>query len=112
MPPTSVNTTTNEDGSVTVGWLPVDGAKSYVVHYGDVGKTTNDATYMGYSETTEFTLAAEDVPAHTAGDKIYFYVQAFDVVGTGDDDLAKAEELNAGKHTGSAWSKVSSVTFA
>lgn len=66
---------------------------------------------MGYSESETWTLDAEKVPAHVAGDKIYFYVQAFDTVGTGADDIAKAEELNAGEHLGSEWSKVASVTF-
>lgn len=112
MPPTSNQATLNNDGSVTVDWSSVDGAKSYVVHYGDVGKTTKDAVYMGYSETDNFTLANSDVPAHVAGDKIYFYVQAFAETGTGANDVEKAAELNSGNHLGSEWSKVSSVTFA
>ncbi|MDB8858815.1 hypothetical protein [Pediococcus acidilactici] len=66
---------------------------------------------MGYSETTSFTLEAKDVPAHKSGDKIYFYVQAYSKVGTGSDGIEKAAELNNGKHLGSDWSKVASVTF-
>jgi hypothetical protein len=67
---------------------------------------------MGYSETTSFTLAAKDVPAHVANDKIYFYVQAYTETGTGADGIAKAAELNGGKHLGSEWSSVASATFS
>lgn len=66
---------------------------------------------MGYSESNEFVLSAADVPEHNAGDTISFWVQAFDAVGQGDDDLAKAEELNTGKHLGSEWSEASVVSF-
>lgn len=97
---------------MTVSWNAVDGAKSYVLHYGDPGKTTGDATYMEYATGTSYTLPADKVPAHVAGDKIYFYVQAFSDVGVGDTTEAQAEYLNAGNFTGSDWSKVASVTFA
>jgi hypothetical protein len=83
-----------------------------VIHYGDPGKITKDAIYMGYSETTSFTLAEKDVPEHKVGDKIYFYVQSFTEVGTGETDIDKAEELNSGNHLGSDWSKVASITFS
>lgn len=82
-----------------------------MIHYGDVGKTTGDAVYMGYSESNSFTLDSTDVPTHSAGDKIYFYVQAFSETGAGSTGIDKAQELNAGEHLGSDWSKVASVTF-
>lgn len=104
-------TTLNGDGSVAVSWSPVDGAMAYVVHYGDPGKTARNAIYMGYSETADFTLATDKVPAHVTGDKIYFYVQAYPIVGQGTDGIAKAEYLNTAEVTGSEWSKVASVTF-
>lgn len=109
--PTGVSATVAANGDVTVAWDPVPGAQAYVVHYGDVGKTTKDAVHLGYTEADNFTLAAADVPAHAAGDKVYFYVQAFDVAGTGADDAAKAQALNEGDDKGSAWAKVASVTF-
>lgn len=87
------------------------GAAAYVVHYGDPGKTTSDATFMGYSETGEFTLAAADVPTHVAGDKIYFYVQAYPIVGVGASVIDRAAYLNVSDVLGSEWSKVASVTF-
>jgi hypothetical protein len=83
-----------------------------VVHYGDPGKTGADEIYMGYTTGTEWTLAANDVPAHIAGDKIMFNVMAYPVEGTGDTDIAKAAYLNTATVTGSDWSRGSSVTFA
>ncbi|WP_407894664.1 fibronectin type III domain-containing protein [Lacticaseibacillus sp. N501-2] len=97
---------------MTVAWSAVDGAKSYVVHYGDANKTGKDEIYMGYSETTSWTLAASDVPAHVSGDKIMFNVMAYPEVGQGDTDIAKAAYLNTAEITGSDWSRGSSVTFA
>jgi hypothetical protein len=67
---------------------------------------------MGYTETTTWTLPADEVPAHVAGDKIMFNVMAYPEVGTGADDAAKAEQLNTAEITGSDWSRGSSVTFA
>ena len=42
---------------------------------------------MGYSETPTWTLAANKVPAHVAGDKITFNVMSYPEVGTGVDDV-------------------------
>ncbi|WDF81811.1 hypothetical protein PQ472_07715 [Lacticaseibacillus pabuli] len=67
---------------------------------------------MGYSETPTWTLAANKVPAHVAGDKITFNVMSYPEVGTGVDDVAKAAYLNAAEITGSAWADDASVTFA
>ena len=58
---------------------------------------------MGYSETPSWTLAAADVPALEAGDKIYLYVQTFNVKGRGANDIEKAAYLNE-HELGSAWS--------
>lgn len=101
----------NGDGSIKVTWSSVADAGSYVIHYGDPGQTTNDAKFMGYSETNSWTLAADDVPAHVAGDKIYFYAQTFREKGIGANDIEKAKYLNEGNFLGSEWSKVASVTF-
>lgn len=96
---------------MTVNWSAVDGAKSYVIHYGNPGQTTGDAKFMEYTTGTSYTLSADKVPAHNSGDKIYFYVQAFKDLGQGTTTEAQAEYLNAGQFLGSDWSKVASVTF-
>mgnify|MGYP004715967261 CR=1 FL=1 len=100
------------DGSVKVSWDAVDGAKAYVLHYG--GGNQNDghaATLVGYSGTTDWTLSAADVPAHAAGDTIYFYAQAFNKVGTGSTDIEKAQNLNT-TALGSDWSALEPLQFA
>lgn len=66
---------------------------------------------MGYTTGTEWTLPADKVPAHKAGDKIMFNVMAYPIEGQGADDVAKAEYLNTAEVTGSEWSRGSSVTF-
>lgn len=101
----------NDDGSITIAWQPVDGAKAYVSHYGGPGETGTAANLKGYSESTSFTLAAENVPAHQSGDTIAFAIQAFPSVGSGANDVEKAEDLNAGVHLGSEWSDAVTVTF-
>ncbi|MEG1487435.1 fibronectin type III domain-containing protein [Lactococcus sp.] len=86
---------------------------AYLIHYGDANTTDpHDAKYMGYSETTKFTLAASDVPVGaTTGDKIPFYVQAYNVVApSGTTNVEKAAALHdAPNITGSAWSTVVEV---
>lgn len=66
---------------------------------------------MEYTTDTTYTLSADKVPTHNAGDKIYFYVQAFSDEGVGETTEEQAEYLNAGEFTGSEWSRVASVTF-
>ncbi|MDV7772408.1 DUF1071 domain-containing protein [Enterococcus hirae] len=63
----------------------------------------HEATFMGYSETTSWTLAAKDVPTLNSTDKIYLYVQTFNKKGTGANDIEKAAYLNENA-LGSAWS--------
>ena len=96
---------------MTVTWRAVDGAKSYVIHYGNPGQTTGDAKFMEYTTGTSYTLPADKVPTHKSGDKIYFYVQAFGDTGQGATTEDQAEYLNAGQFLGSDWSKVASATF-
>lgn len=101
--------TFNEDGSVSAKLTAVDGAKAYVIHYGDANFTDpKSSTFMGYTESTDWTLSAGDVPAHKLGDTLSFYVQAFDKVGTGSNDIEKAQYLNT-KASGTAWSEVATV---
>lgn len=106
--PTAVTGKFETNGDITLTWTgkpEVD--KAYVTHYGDANKTIeSDLKYMGYSETTSWTLKAADVPTLTTGDTINLHVQAFDRVGQGADDIAKAAYLNGNASiTGSAWSE-------
>jgi hypothetical protein len=64
---------------------------------------------MGYSETTSWTLAVENVPLLEEGEKIYLYVQAFTELGLGADDIEKAQYLNVHKR-GSDWSEPAILT--
>ncbi len=84
----------------------MEGAKSYLTHYGDANVSDpKKATKMGYTETSSWTLAAENVPSLNDGDKIYIYVQAYNELGVGDNDIEKARYLHDGPFTGSEWSK-------
>lgn len=67
---------------------------------------------MGYSEAPSWTLAAADVPAHVAGDKITFNVMAYPKAGVGINDVGKAAYLNMAEVTGSKWADDAVVTFA
>lgn len=60
---------------------------------------------MGYSETNSWTLAVADVPALEEGDKIYFYVQAYNELGIGTNEIEKSRYLHDGEFLGSAWSE-------
>lgn len=102
--PGGVQGTLNEDGSISMSWNAVDGAQSYVIHYGNANESDpHEATFMGYSETTSWMLAAKDVPSLNSTDKIYLYVQTFNKKGTGANDIEKAAYLNENA-LGSAWS--------
>lgn len=90
---------------MTVSFDPVEGAKSYLTHYGDANVSDpKKAIKMGYTETSSWTLAAENVPALSEGDKIYIYVQAYNDLGGGADEIEKARYLHDGEFIGSAWS--------
>lgn len=59
---------------------------------------------MGYTETNSWTLAAVDIPHLEVGDKIYFYIQTYNDLGVGADEVEKARYLHDGDFVGSAWS--------
>ncbi|MFB8699855.1 fibronectin type III domain-containing protein [Enterococcus hirae] len=81
-----------------------------MIHYGDANQSDpHDAIKMGYSETNSWSLEAVDVPPLEEGDKIYLYVQTFNVLGEGANDIEKAEFLNENK-LGSAWSDPAVLT--
>jgi hypothetical protein len=103
--PTNVSGALNEDGSVSGAWDAVKNAKAYLVHYGDANVSDpSQAIYMGYTETTSWTLAAGDVPTLAEGDTLQLFIQAFPVVGEGANDIEKAKFLNENKF-GSEWSE-------
>lgn len=94
------------DGAVSIAFDPVEGAKSYLIHYGDANQSDpHDAVKMGYTETNAWTLFNSKVPTTESGDKLYFYVQVYDEVGIGSNDVEKAQYLHDGEFTGSAWSE-------
>lgn len=66
---------------------------------------------MGYTESTEWILPAEDLPTHGQGDMIYSWVQAYSVVGRGASNAEKAQYLHDGYFVGSAWSDRVAVRF-
>lgn len=101
------------DGSVTIDFDAAEGAKSYIIHYGGANEDDpKEAVFMGYSEKTSWTLSAENVPEHTTGDKLYFYVQAYNEFGIGSNEIEKARYLHDGEFTGSAWSDPAIITTA
>lgn len=65
---------------------------------------------MFYSETPTINVLA-DTTSRNVGDKVYVYAQAYETVGQGADDTAKAEWLNE-NGSGSAWSSGVGVTIA
>lgn len=89
----------------------MEGAQSYLVHYGDANQSDpKQAVKMGYTESASWKLAAEDVPALVVGDKIYLYVQAYYQTGEGESEIEKANYLHDGPFTGSAWSDAIELT--
>jgi hypothetical protein len=66
---------------------------------------------MGYTESNSWALASGDVPSLQPGDKLYLYVQTFNEVGTGANDIEKAQYLNTNA-LGSDWSEPVVLTVA
>ncbi|MDG4969254.1 fibronectin type III domain-containing protein [Lactococcus lactis] len=94
----------NTEGSITVNFDAVPGAAAYVPHYGPANEADKTKlVFMGYTETTSWTLAAADVPTHKVGDKFHICVQTFNVKGVGANDIEKARDLHD-NHLGSEWS--------
>ncbi|MDG4957970.1 fibronectin type III domain-containing protein [Lactococcus lactis] len=113
--PQNVTGVKKSNGDIEISYDAPLGAVAYLTHYGDANTTDpHDAKYMGYSETTKFTLAASDIPVGaTTGDKIPFYVQAYGVKApSGTTVVEKAAALHDAENiTGSAWSTVVEVTI-
>lgn len=94
-----------------MSWDAVDGAESYLIHYGNANQSDpKEATMMGYSESNNWKLAKENVPVFNEGDDIYFYVQTYREKGIGDNEVEKAKYLHDGNYLGSAWSSAVVIT--
>lgn len=102
--PQNVTGVIESDGSISVNWNPVQGAKAFVVHYSEANDSDpHNAKFMGYSESDSWSLTQTDVPVLQPGDKLYLYVQSFNKIGVGASDIEKAQYLNT-TALGSAWS--------
>lgn len=111
--PQNVTGVINGDGSITVNWDKVEGALSYLTHYGDANQgSPSKLKYMGYSETNSWTLAAENVPELQTGEFMLVTVQTYNVKAPGDivAEVEKAAYLHDGPFTGSAWSTAVTLT--
>lgn len=105
--PQNVAGVKKSNGDIEISYDAPLGAVAYLIHYGDANSTDRHAfIYMGYSETTKFTLKAADIPVGaTAGDKIPFCVQAYDrVAPSGTTNVEKAAALHDALVKGSEWS--------
>lgn len=84
----------------------MDEAQSYIVHYIDKDTTTDsELTYMGYTETNEWTLDDALAGAPISNSKFTLAVQAYREKGVGSDQEEKARYLHDGEFLGSEWSK-------
>lgn len=111
--PQNVTGVINGDGSITINWDKVEGALSYLTHYGDANQgAPSELKYMGYSETNSWTLAAENVPELQTGEFMLVTVQTYNVKAPGDigTEVEKAAYLHDGPFTGSAWSTAVTLT--
>lgn len=94
-----------------VSWNGVDGAKAYVIHMG-ADDVPGNATVMYYTEdpVTELTVDDALVGETLSGVSKWFYIQAFDRLGEGANDVEKAQDLNENA-LGSEWSDTLKVDF-
>lgn len=110
--PQSVVGEFNASNGIDLAWDAVEGAGSYVVHYGNANVTDpKQMIFMGYSATPSWTLDETNVPAMEDGDTITLAVMAYNEVGQGANDVEKAAWLNTNGH-GSAWSELVTLTKA
>lgn len=89
----------------------MDKAQAYVVHCSPANDPDpKNAIFMFYSETSDYRFTPSKLQPHNAGDKLYFYVQTFEVKGVGANETEKAQYLNSTQF-GSAWSDVTEMTM-
>lgn len=110
--PQGVTGTEDSTGAVDLSWEAVDGAKSYIIHASPANdQDPKNAIFMYYSETNSYRFTPSKLQPHEVGDKLYFYVQAYNELGVGADETEKARYLHDGDFTGSAWADVVEVTM-
>lgn len=89
----------------------MDKAQAYVVHCSPANDPDpKNAIFMFYTETSDYRFTPSKLQNHVAGDKLYFYVQTFEVKGVGANETEKAQYLNSTQF-GSAWSDVTEMTM-
>ncbi|EAD0080280.1 hypothetical protein D7094_14005 [Listeria monocytogenes] len=92
--------------SIDLTWEDTPNAKSYVIRYGVDGQP-NDRLH--YSEAPNFTLTDAIFTGTLAGQKLNFYIQAFEKTYPGKDEITKAN--NAMADNVDIWSDVCTVDF-
>ncbi|EOS7999108.1 fibronectin type III domain-containing protein [Enterococcus hirae] len=103
--PQNVTGKFESDGSISITFDPVAGAKTYLTHYGNANQSDpKQAVNMGCTESNTWNLSVENIPLLEDGDKIYIYVQAYNELAVGADEVEKARYLHDGDFLGSAWS--------
>lgn len=108
--PQSVVGEFNASNGIDLAWDAVEGAGSYVIHYGNANVTDpKQMTLMGYATTPSWTLDEANVPELADGDTISLAVMAYNEVGQGANDIEKAAWLNTNGH-GSPWSDLVTLT--
>lgn len=111
MKPTGVTGTEDSTGAIDLAWAGDGKDKAYVIHCSPANDSDpKNAIYMFYSETPNYRFTPSKLQIHNPGDKLYFWVQAFHVTGTGNTETEKAQDLNV-NHLGSTWSDVVEITM-
>ncbi|KXS79264.1 hypothetical protein AWI85_06000 [Listeria monocytogenes] len=108
--PQGVNAESITASSAKLKWIPVTGAKSYVLHYAVDDSDPHAAIYMHYTETPEFTLNDTVFNAPLTGKKLYIYIQSYNKTFAGADEIQQAQSANS-TGNGSSWSDVLIIDF-
>ncbi|EAG1699938.1 hypothetical protein BBW78_00140 [Listeria monocytogenes] len=103
---TNVKSTNITPTGADISWNSVTGANSYVIRYGVDGQT-NDRLH--YSETASFRLDDAVFAGELAGLKVNVYIQAFEKIYTGSDEIAKANAAMV--DNADVWSNVCTIDF-
>lgn len=104
--------TEDSTGAIDLAWDAVDGAQSYIIHASPANDSEpKNAIFMYYTETNSYRFTPSKLQPHEVGDKLYFYVQAYNELGVGANETEKARYLHDGEFTGSAWADVVEVTM-
>ena len=112
--PEVVTGAVTKDTSATethLSWAADEKAKSWIVHHDSGSGKPEDATIMHYVEKPELVFNDELFGGTLAGTTINFYIQAFNEVFEGKDEIEKAQNANTHGY-GSEWTKALKVEFA